>query len=165
MNSLRQLIGQQPTTHTGLFDQLKDPYILLPLVVVAAFSLYRALIFLLTPKPLPGIPHLPHQAPILGDAISLGKSMAESKQTTGWFDSVVEELATQGDGGICQVVFGFRNTAKLVIVSDAHGMSAKVISVHGSKPTYCMLLTEAEDILTRRTQEFDRALSVRTIYP
>jgi hypothetical protein len=121
MSFFRQLAGAQPADHSTLLDHLADPYVLFPLLVVSAFPLYQALIFLLTPKPLAGIPHLPHQAPILGDAISLGKCMSEKKQTTAWFDNVVKQLSAQGDGGICQVVFGFGKPAKLVIVSDAHG--------------------------------------------
>jgi hypothetical protein len=124
-NFLRQLTGAAPADHSTLLHYLRDPYILIPLLLVSAVPIYQTLISIATPKPLKGIPHLPKQAPIVGDAVEIGKHIKKFHSVTGWFDTVVERLGNEGDGGICQVIVGFGSSGKMVVVSDAQGEIVK----------------------------------------
>ncbi len=127
--------------HSNMLDRLSDPYVLVAVALVSIVPLWQVIKYVLTPKPLKGIPHLTTQSLLVGDGVSMGKWMQEHKTYTPWFDGITKQVAHRGEGGLAQVVFGFGAASKMVIVSDAH---------------------EAEDILTRRTHEFDRAKWVQS---
>jgi hypothetical protein len=107
-------------TPPSLFSYLTDPYIFLPFLIVSIYPLYQALLIILTPRPIPGIPHRP-TAVLFGDGLLMGKHLKEKGTPTVFFDDLVLELGDQGDGGICQAVFGFFKRNKVVVVSDRQG--------------------------------------------
>ncbi len=109
---------------TTPFSLLKDPRFLLPIFLISIYPLYHALLTILTPRPLPGIPHRP-TAFLFGDALAIGKHLKEKGTPTEFFDELVLELGDQGDGGICQAVFGFFRASRMVVVSDRQGECSK----------------------------------------
>ncbi|EIN09897.1 cytochrome P450 [Punctularia strigosozonata HHB-11173 SS5] len=96
-------------------------------VPAGVWLIYRLALWLVTPKPLPGIPHYPVRP--FGD---LGRVLAHVRETgfrSTWFGIVARDL-----GPIGQVQMG--PSTKIIVLSD---------------------IQETEDILLRRTKEFDRS--------
>jgi hypothetical protein len=58
---------------------------------------------LLTPKPLPGIPHLKNQWPILGDLHKLIRHVRKTNGVTSFFDDCAKEL---GEPPLFQLMMG-----------------------------------------------------------
>lgn len=100
---------------------------LLLVLIIGLWLTYRSLRWFVTPRPLQGIPHYGPVGPF-GDIGRLLKYGRGTGMRSVWFNTVAKDL-----GPIAQVMLGW---FKLVIVSDAQ---------------------EMEDILTRRTKEFDRS--------
>lgn len=110
-------------------SQVKESYA--AIACLAAAGLYGLYIWLL-PKPLPGIPYNQKAATrLLGDAPDMMRSVAQTKQVMRWLAQQAESL----NAPLCQVFI--RPFSKpWVLVSD---------------------FKEAQDVLLRRTREFDRS--------
>jgi hypothetical protein len=102
------------------------PNVILVVPITLWFT-YRFLRWLVTPRPLRGIPHYGPPAPF-GDIGRLITHIRETGLRSTWFNAVAKDL-----GPISQIMVGW---SKAVILSD---------------------IQEMEDILLRRTKEFDRS--------
>lgn len=138
-STLAMLARPSAAVYQSTLSSLINHKYLISTILILFYPTLKYLLHLLTPKPLPGIPHRKgKQVPLLGDAIDIGKHQAKTGTVTDWFDIVSMEMLTEPENrgkGICQVMFGLTSASRMIVVTD---------------------FREAEDILARRTVEFDR---------
>jgi hypothetical protein len=118
------------------FDALKsgDPAAIGTCVALTTLSLY-ALYRRLLPKPIPGIPYNKEATgTIFGDLPALVKAI---KSEDGNFSDWMNSQTTRHNSPICQIFINFPSSRPSVIIADAQ---------------------ESQDILLRRTREFDRSV-------
>ncbi|KAJ9110647.1 hypothetical protein QFC19_001476 [Naganishia cerealis] len=144
--------------------------LVLALVPLLYFIVRPALLHLLTPKPLPGIPYRKgRQYPIIGDGLDAGKWLREQATITQWFDGCIQAFMYGGDerGSQWGVLDGKRTAKEMIsdfAASDLkrnsgyEGICQMMFGFgHGARQVAVTDVDETHNILTKRTAEFERA--------